>query len=56
MLIKLKESVLLVIDIQDSLVRLTASGVSVVTTEMVVFEWLGQAGTLAFKRLLPKIK
>jgi isochorismate hydrolase len=39
-----------------SLARLTASGVNVVTTEMVVFEWLGMAGTPAFKRLLPTIK
>lgn len=39
-----------------SLARLSASGVSVVTTEMVVFEWLGKAGTPAFKRLLPTIK
>ena len=39
-----------------SLARLTASGVSVVTTEMVVFEWLGRAGTPAFKRLLPTIR
>ncbi|PWE31438.1 hydrolase [Maritimibacter sp. 55A14] len=36
--------------------RLGAAGVSVVTTEMVVFEWLGQAGTAAFKELLPLIK
>lgn len=36
--------------------RLSASGVSIVTTEMVVFEWLGQAGTKAFKELLPHIK
>lgn len=38
------------------LARLSASGVSIVTTEMVVFEWLGQAGTPAFKELLPLIK
>jgi len=36
--------------------RLQASGVGVVTTEMVVFEWLGKAGTPAFKELLPLIK
>ena len=36
--------------------RLSAAGVSIVTTEMVVFEWLGQAGTAAFKKLLPLIK
>jgi len=38
------------------LARLSASGANVVTTEMVVFEWLGKAGTPAFKRLLPIIK
>lgn len=36
--------------------RLNASGASIVTTEMVVFEWLGKAGTPAFKQLLPLIK
>ena len=36
--------------------RLNASGVHVVTTEMVVFEWLGKAGSPAFKSLLPLIK
>jgi nicotinamidase-related amidase len=36
--------------------RLSASGVGIVTTEMVVFEWLGKAGTPAFKNLLPFIK
>ncbi len=36
--------------------RLGASGVGIVTTEMVVFEWLGQAGTPEFKRLLPLIR
>ena len=39
-----------------SLARLTAAGVSIVTTEMVIFEWLGQAGTPAFKEILPLIK
>lgn len=38
------------------LTRLNAGGVSIVTTEMVVFEWLGQAGTPAFKEMLPLIK
>lgn len=36
--------------------RLTASGAYMVTTEMVIFEWLGKAGTPAFKSLLPLIK
>jgi len=38
------------------LARMNASGANIVTTEMVVFEWLGKAGTPAFKRLLPAIK
>lgn len=36
--------------------RLNASGAATVTTEMVVFEWLGKAGTPAFETLLPFIK
>ena len=36
--------------------RLGAAGVGIVTSEMVIFEWLGKAGTPAFKKLLPKIK
>ncbi len=36
--------------------RLQAAGAGIVTTEMVVFEWLGQAGTPAFKTLLPLVK
>ena len=36
--------------------RLQASGAGIATTEMVVFEWLGKAGTPAFKELLPLIK
>jgi nicotinamidase-related amidase len=38
------------------LTRLNAAGVSIVTTEMVIFEWLGQAGTSAFKEILLLIK
>ena len=38
------------------LTRLNAAGISIVTTEMVIFEWLGQAGTVAFKEMLPLIK
>ena len=36
--------------------RLRAAGVGVVTVEMVIFEWLGCAGTAEFKRVLPFIK
>ncbi len=36
--------------------RLGACGAGIVTTEMVVFEWLGKAGTDAFKKLLPLVK
>ena len=36
--------------------RLSAMGAQIVTTEMVVFEWLGRAGTPAFKKLLPLVK
>ena len=41
---------------QACLARLSAGGVSVVTTEMVIFEWLGEAGTPAFKEMLPLLK
>ncbi|MEQ8666738.1 MAG: hydrolase [Rhodospirillales bacterium] len=41
---------------QACLDRLQACGAGIVTTEMVVFEWLGAAGTDAFKELLPLIK
>ncbi len=36
--------------------RLQAIGAGIVTTEMVVFEWLAKAGTPAFKDVLPLIK
>ncbi|HEY9056491.1 MAG TPA: hydrolase [Aurantimonas sp.] len=36
--------------------RLGAAGVGIVTSEMVVFEWLGKAGTPSFKKMLPRIK
>ena len=36
--------------------RLNAAGVSIVTTGMAIFEWLGQAGTSAFKEMLLLIK
>lgn len=36
--------------------RMTAEGVRTVTTEMALFEWLGQAGTPAFRKLAPLLK
>lgn len=36
--------------------RLRAGGIAIVTTEMVLFEWLHQAGTDEFRALLPLIK
>lgn len=36
--------------------RLSAAGVCVVTTEMVIYEWLGKAGTPAFKEMLALVK
>lgn len=41
---------------QACLHRLSAAGVGIVTCEMVVFEWLGKAGTQSFRKMLPKIK
>ena len=39
-----------------ALQRLRENGVEVATTEMVLFEWLGQAGTPEFKELSRLIK
>ncbi|MEM9843817.1 MAG: hydrolase [Pseudomonadota bacterium] len=36
--------------------RLNAHGAGIVTTEMVIFEWLGRAGTPAFKKMLTLVK
>ena len=36
--------------------RLGAAGAGIVTSEMVIYEWLGRAGTEAFKEVLPFIK
>ena len=38
------------------LARLRGAGVEIVTTEMVLFEWIGQAGTPEFRSLLALIK
>jgi nicotinamidase-related amidase len=42
--------------VEAAIRRLTANGIEVVTTEMVLFEWLGEAGTSDFKALLDLIK
>jgi nicotinamidase-related amidase len=39
-----------------ALARMLKSGVDIVDSEMVVFEWLGKAGTPAFKDLLGLVK
>jgi nicotinamidase-related amidase len=39
-----------------ALLRLAQAGVVPVTSEMVMFEWIGDAGSPEFKRLLPLIK
>lgn len=39
-----------------ALERLACAGARIVTTEMVVFEWLGKAGTPEFKDVIPLIK
>lgn len=39
-----------------ALARMQAAGVSVVSAEMAIFEWLGVAGTPDFKALMPLVK
>lgn len=39
-----------------ALARLRANGVEVVSTEMVLFEWMGRAGTPEFKELSPLLR
>lgn len=39
-----------------ALARMRDAGVSIVTTEMAIFEWLGVAGTPDFKALMPLVK
>ncbi|MDB5651904.1 MAG: hypothetical protein JWL62_3424 [Hyphomicrobiales bacterium] len=39
-----------------AITRLVQAGIVPVTAEMVLFEWLGEAGTADFKALLPLIK
>jgi hypothetical protein len=36
--------------------RMRNADIAIVNTEMILFEWLGQAGTAEFKALLPLIK
>lgn len=44
------------IDRETAVARLRDAGIAVVTTEMVLFEWLARAGTDAFRDVLPLIK
>lgn len=44
------------LDYDAALARLSSNGVHVVTTEMVLFEWLERACTKEFRDLLPLIK
>ncbi len=39
-----------------ALERMRANGIEIASSEMVVFEWLGRAGTPEFKALIPLIK
>ena len=41
---------------EAALARLSGAGATIVTTEMVLFEWLKRAGTEDFRALLPLIK
>ncbi|MDP7216224.1 MAG: hydrolase [Rhodospirillales bacterium] len=43
-------------DCRLALDRLRDGGVSIVTTEMVLFEWVGRAGTAEFKKLSEMLK
>ena len=44
------------LDAQTALQRLNRSGLTITTTEAVVFEWLRKAGTEEFKSIQPKLK
>jgi nicotinamidase-related amidase len=44
------------LDHAAGLARMAGAGVSIVTADMVVFEWLGQAGTDMFRSLVGSIK
>lgn len=44
------------LDAQTALERLDRNGLTIITAESVVFEWLRRAGTEEFKALQPKLK